>query len=160
MSGFEGKTYYELLGVSKTATTEQIKQAYKDIAQAYHPDSNFYSEIVAVEVNPAQEEAFKLITSAYTTLINTERRARYDQTLAPDLKGWTETELRVPKEEWALSTQDGENRVPYAWGQFGKVEAASSSSIEAAMSEVRPMSEILYPKRESWFTRLCWFFGL
>ena len=169
MTALEGKNYYEILGLPKTATTEEIKLSYREIAQVYHPDSNFYSEIVgdgmeaapqSQSLTPEQEATFKLITAAYTTLSNPERRGRYDQTLAPDLRGWTETDLRVPRDQWNLSSQDETPNVPHAWGTFGKVEENPRSTFDLPDHESRPMSEMFYSKKHSWFTRLCWFFGL
>lgn len=82
------KNYYELLGVPRDASTEQIKEAYKEIARVYHPDSNYYSDIVDYSLNGDQVDIFKAITAAYHTLTNSSKRAAYDQTLAPDLRGW------------------------------------------------------------------------
>lgn len=67
------RTYYELLGVSKTATETDIKQAYRKLAREYHPDVNSSADA---------EEVFKEINSAYATLSDSLKRADYDQTLA------------------------------------------------------------------------------
>ena len=63
--------YYETLGVSRTATADDIKQAYRKLARKYHPD-----------VNPGDttaEEKFKDIGEAYAVLSDPEKRKRYDQ---------------------------------------------------------------------------------
>jgi DnaJ-class molecular chaperone len=63
--------YYEVLGVSRTATADDIKQAYRKLARKYHPD-----------VNPGDttaEEKFKDIGEAYAVLSDPEKRKRYDQ---------------------------------------------------------------------------------
>jgi len=66
------RDYYEVLGVPKTATPDEVKQAYRRLARQYHPD-------VAKE-NPKQaEEKFKEISEAYEVLADTEKRQRYDQ---------------------------------------------------------------------------------
>jgi DnaJ-class molecular chaperone len=82
MKDFEKKNYYELLGVERDANEDVIRQSFKEIAVVYHPDSNFFSEIVPE--NEAKEQdisLFKAITVAYQTLINKERRAEYDKEL-------------------------------------------------------------------------------
>lgn len=61
------KDYYDLLGVSKTASTDEIKKAFRKKAHEHHPDKG------------GNEEKFKEINEAYQVLGNTEKRQRYDQ---------------------------------------------------------------------------------
>jgi len=65
------RDYYEVLGVAKDATTEQIKAAYRKLALKYHPDRN--------PDNKEAEEKFKEAAEAYQTISDTEKRKRYDQ---------------------------------------------------------------------------------
>lgn len=65
------KDYYKVLGVSKTATKDEIKKAYRKLAQRYHPDAN--------EGDSAAETRFKEISEAHAILSNDEKRAEYDQ---------------------------------------------------------------------------------
>ncbi|UTC49904.1 DnaJ domain-containing protein [Treponema sp. OMZ 855] len=62
--------YYEVLGVSKTASDEEIKKAYRAKALQYHPDKN--------QGNAAAEEMFKKINEAYSVLSDSKKRADYD----------------------------------------------------------------------------------
>ena len=65
------RDYYEVLGVSKTATDDEIKKAYRKMALKYHPDKN--------PDDKEAEEKFKEAAEAYDVLSNADKRARYDQ---------------------------------------------------------------------------------
>ena len=62
--------YYEILGVSKNATADEIKKAYRTLAFKYHPDRN--------QGNAAAEEKFKQISAAYDVLGDETKRRNYD----------------------------------------------------------------------------------
>lgn len=65
------KDYYETLGVGKTASEKEIKQAFRKLAKKYHPDAN--------PNDPTAEQKFKEINEAYETLGDADKRARYDR---------------------------------------------------------------------------------
>src|SRR5512135_3942327 len=65
------KDYYEVLGVNRDASDEEIKKAYRKLAMKYHPDRN--------PDNPKAEEHFKEAKEAYETLSDSQKRAAYDQ---------------------------------------------------------------------------------
>ncbi len=65
------KDFYKVLGVAETATAEEIKKAYRKLAQTHHPDANPGDE--------SAEDRFKEISEAYATLSDAEQRKEYDQ---------------------------------------------------------------------------------
>ncbi len=77
-SQLKNRNYYELLGVSRAASLEEIKTAYFNLARKYHPDRfnsslNDYSLV---------NEVFNALNNAYRNLIDPEKRKRYDQQLS------------------------------------------------------------------------------
>ncbi len=68
-----GKDYYEILGVSKNTTKDDLKQAYRKLAMQYHPDK------APPDKKKESEEKFKEISEAYAVLSNDEKRSQYDK---------------------------------------------------------------------------------
>jgi len=73
-----GKDYYRILGVSRTATDDEIKKAYRKLALKYHPDKN---------QTPGAEEKFKEVGEAYDVLSDQKKKQIYDQYGEEGLKG-------------------------------------------------------------------------
>ena len=65
-----GKDYYQILGVAKSASKEEIKKAYRKLALQYHPDRN--------KGDKAAEDRFKEISEAYAVLSDSEKKKQYD----------------------------------------------------------------------------------
>ena len=66
------RDYYEVLGIPRSASTDEVKSAYRRLARQYHPD-------VAKDNPKVAEERFKELSEAYEVLIDPEKRRRYDQ---------------------------------------------------------------------------------
>ena len=65
------RDYYEILGVEKNASVDDVKKSYRKLAMQYHPDKN--------PDNKEAEEKFKEATEAYEVLSDGDKRARYDR---------------------------------------------------------------------------------
>ena len=65
----ERRDFYEILGVSRDATAEEVQRAYRKLARTYHPDMN---------KDPGAEEKFKEVAEAYDVLSDPETRKKYD----------------------------------------------------------------------------------
>jgi molecular chaperone DnaJ len=73
------KDYYQVLGVNRNASADEIKKAYRKMAMQHHPDRN--------RDNPESEEKFKEASEAYSVLGNAEKRQIYDQYGVDGLRG-------------------------------------------------------------------------
>lgn len=101
------KDYYQIMGLARTASQDDIKRAYRKLARKYHPD-------VSKEANA--EEKFKELQEAHEVLKDAEKRAAYDQ-LGPNWK------------------QGQDFRPPPDWGRGFEHSTNSSSGEDAAFSD-------------------------
>ncbi|MDR0287607.1 MAG: DnaJ domain-containing protein, partial [Clostridiales bacterium] len=65
------RDFYEVLGISKSASTDEIKKAYRKLAKQYHPDMN--------PGDKSAEAKFKEVNEAYEILSDPDKKAKYDQ---------------------------------------------------------------------------------
>ncbi|MGI4872287.1 MAG: DnaJ C-terminal domain-containing protein [Janthinobacterium lividum] len=101
------KDYYKALGVEKSATTDQIKKAYRKLARQYHPDVN--------PNNAEAEQKFKEANEANEVLSDTEKRQKYDQ-LGADYQRYQQA-----------SSGRGQPAGGFDWGQYTQGGGTGSS---------------------------------
>ena len=94
------KDYYEILGVDRKATDQEIKSAYRKAARKHHPDLHAKSD------KSAEEEKFKEVNEAYAALGNPEKRAQYDK-LGENMRSG---------QEWQSASDMG-NQASRSWDQ-------------------------------------------
>lgn len=101
--------YYRTLGVPRTATQEEIKKAYRELALKYHPDKN--------PDDAAAEERFKKINEAYSVLGDPEKKSRFD------MGGYSDGAARSG---FQSGFQSGENPFQgYQWTYYGPFGGSS-----------------------------------
>ena len=106
----EYKDYYKILGVSRSASADEIKSAYRKLAMQYHPDRN--------PGDKQAEERFKEMNEAYQVLSDPQKRARYDQ-LGDSYSQW----------------QQNGNPGNFNWGQWTSQQGAQGVNIDDLFGE-------------------------
>jgi curved DNA-binding protein len=112
---------YEILGVPRTASAEDVKKAYRKAAKRYHPDVN--------PGNKAAEEKFKEVTAASEVLSDPKRRALYDE-FGPDALRTGFDEKRAEEvRRWRRQGAPG-GRAPFDFGDFQHVDVGDLGSFD------------------------------
>ena len=95
----EYKDYYKVLGVDRSASSDEIKRIYRKLALKYHPDKN--------PGDSQAEEHFKEINEAYEVLGDSTKRAKYDQ-LGSSYRSWERTGSQPGSFDWSEWMQGGQ----------------------------------------------------
>src|SRR5262245_51618712 len=127
------RDYYEILGVSRTAKTEEIKKTYRKLARKYHPDLN--------PNNKQAEEKFKEIQEAYEVLRDEEKRRKFDQLGA----NWKNGADFTPPPNWGGGagrgrTYEGPIDMGEFFGRGGQQRSPFSDFFEALFGGMGGMS--------------------
>ena len=174
------RDYYEVLGVSKSATDEELKKAFRKLAKKYHPDANPDNKDEA-------EKNFKEVNEAYEVLSDKQKRQMYDQfgfdgPQYGDLfeleayEVWYDKENKALMEDVADAKGDTVEGVPYivvgdtSWNGFdenvaGEILAAIKDNYDKDVSKrynvMNNLNSVVNNSRDVWILLLIiTFFGL
>ncbi len=111
------RDYYEVLGVSRSATEAEIKRAYRSLAKKHHPDRN--------PGDASAEAKFKEVQRAYSTLSDPKKRAEYDQFGEAGVGQWKTTPQGQKVYQWGGGSTVGAEDLEDLFSAFGGGEAPS-----------------------------------
>lgn len=118
----EYKDYYKILGVDRSASSDEIKRVYRKLALKYHPDKN--------PDDSQAEERFKEINEAYEVLGDSTKRAKYDQ-LGSSYRAWERAGGQTGSFDWSEWMAGGPGGVRVEVGDFGDVLGGFSDFFSA-----------------------------
>lgn len=110
MAATDFKDYYQILGVSKSASADEIKKAFRKLALKYHPDRN--------PGDKAAEAKFKELSEAYEVLSDKEKRQKYDQFG----QYWKQAEQAGQAGSWSGSSGVGVDMGGFDFSQYGSFD--------------------------------------
>ncbi|MBN1605979.1 MAG: DnaJ domain-containing protein [Polyangiaceae bacterium] len=131
---------YRTLGVSRTATADQIGKAYRRLARKYHPDLN--------PGNPSAEEKFKQASAAYEVLSNPDKRKAYDEFGEDSLRSGFDPEQARAYQQWkgrraAGGRPFGEDTVDFDLGSlFGEIFGQAEARPTGREGDLRAVVEL------------------
>ena len=133
------KDYYLLLGVNKRSSKEEIKQNYRKLAKKYHPDANVGS--------PEAEEVFKDLTVAYDTLMDKEKKKKYDRQVAR--YGYGIPPKNAVKKEVSYGVKNKEVATEFVSTLLGFSKGAKQVFTSTAQDIKQKMNATKQPKKGS-----------
>jgi len=110
------RDYYEVLGVSRSASADEVKRAYRKLAKQYHPDRN---------PDPSADEKFKEVQRAYDTLRDKEKRQQYDQFGEVGVGEWHTTPQGQRVYQWGGGSTVGVEDLEDLFSAFGSERGGS-----------------------------------
>ena len=132
-----GRDFYDVLGVSRDASQEDIQRAYRKLARTYHPDVN---------KDPGAEDRFKDISEAYDVLSDPQTRRRYDA-FGADFR-------QVPEDMDAETWQRA--RAGAGRANAGGRRAGGPGVAPARAGPAPATSVLATSARGTWTSRICW----
>ena len=139
------RDYYEILGVERDATDQQIKSAYRKLALQHHPDRN--------PNNQAAEERFKEAAEAYAILADRDKRGVYDRFGHAGLNGGAAAPVSIRRSSPTSQTSSRDWAMPSASvtssAGAGAVAARSAARISATTSRSPSRNRRLAPRQRS-----------
>ncbi len=138
----QAQSFYELLGVTREASSQAIREAFLELAKIYHPDSNFYAEITTGPLTAQNIDAFKRITEAYNTLRSPVQRAKYDASLPPPLPTWEADGAG------AATAHSGVHR--RTWDSFGQSQPMRATHVEQSEEDLGVSISEMMRRRSFW----------
>jgi curved DNA-binding protein len=113
---------YDVLGVARTASTDDIKKAYRRLAKKYHPDVN--------PGNKQAEEKFKEVTAASEVLSDPKRRALYDEFGPDSLRTGFDEKKAEAYRQWRRQGTGRASGIPFDLGDFEQVEVGDLGAFD------------------------------
>lgn len=125
----QGRDYYEVLGVKRNASPDEIKRAYRKLAKQYHPDRN--------PDNPTAEQRFKEVQAAYDVLSDPKKRADFDQFGEVGVGRWATTPRGERVYQWGDRSSVNVEDLEDLFSAFGAGSSPRPSVFDQFFGNVR-----------------------